>query len=63
MVKNSACNTGVTGSLGRDPLEEEMAITPLFLPRESHGQKRLMGYIVHEVTKSQTRLSDWTKLN
>ena len=25
VVKNSACNTGVTGSLGRNPLEEGMA--------------------------------------
>ena len=29
---------------GKDPLEKEMATTPVFLPRESHGQKSLMGY-------------------
>ena len=32
-------------SLGQeDPLEEEMAATPLFLPREFHGQRSLAGY-------------------
>ena len=32
-------------SLGQeDPLEEEIAITPVFLPGKSHGQKRLAGY-------------------
>ena len=27
-----------------DPLEKEMAPTPGFLPGESHGQRRLVGY-------------------
>ena len=27
-----------------DPLEEETAPTPVFLPREFHGQRSLMGY-------------------
>ena len=31
---------------------------PVFLPGESHGQRSLVGYIVHGVAKSQTRLSD-----
>ena len=32
-------------SLGReDPLEESMAPTPVFLPRESHRQRSLVGY-------------------
>ena len=32
-------------SLGRDnPLEEEMAPTPVFLPGESHGQSSLVGH-------------------
>jgi len=32
-------------SLGQeDPLEEEMAPTPVFLPGESHGQRSLVGY-------------------
>ena len=29
---------------GEDPLEEEMATTPVFLPAESHGQSSLAGY-------------------
>ena len=32
-------------SLGwEDPLEKEMALNPVFLPGESHGQKSLVGY-------------------
>ena len=32
-------------SLGqKDPLEKEMALTPVFLPREFHGQRSLVGY-------------------
>ena len=32
-------------SLGReDPLEKEMAPTPVFFPGEFHGQRRLVGY-------------------
>ena len=27
-----------------DPLEEEMATPPVFLPEKSHGQRSLMGY-------------------
>ena len=27
-----------------DPLEEEMATTPVFLPGEFHGQRNLAGY-------------------
>ena len=29
---------------GEDPLEKEMAATPVFLPGKSHGQRSLMGY-------------------
>ena len=33
------------GSLGQeDPLEEEMATTPVFLPGEFQGQRSLAGY-------------------
>ena len=33
------------GSLGQgEPLEKEMAPTPVFLPGEFHGQRRLVGY-------------------
>ena len=32
-------------SLGQeDPLEEEMATPPVFLPEEFHGQRSLVGY-------------------
>ena len=32
-------------SLGqKDPLEKEMATTPVFLPGESQGQRSLVGY-------------------
>ncbi|RAX29010.1 UNVERIFIED_CONTAM: hypothetical protein DQE83_28935, partial [Escherichia coli] len=31
--------------LGQEnPLEKEMAPTPVFLPRKSHGQRSLLGY-------------------
>ena len=33
--------------------------TPVFLPEESQGRRSLVGCI-HEVTKSQTQLSDFT---
>ena len=47
--KGPACQCGlkikVVRSVGQeDPLEEEMATTPIFLPGESHGQRSLMGY-------------------
>ena len=29
---------------GDDPLEEEMATPPVFLPEKSHGQRSLEGY-------------------
>ena len=34
--------------------------TPVLLPDKSHGWRSLVGYIVHGVAKSQTRLSDFT---
>ena len=44
------------GSLGwGDPLEKGMPPTPVFLPGKSHGQRSLVGYIVHGVAKSQTQ--------
>ena len=44
--KESACNVrDQVQSLGQeDPLEKEMATTPVFLPGESHGQRSLAGY-------------------
>ena len=46
MVKNPPDNAGDKGSvLGQeDPLEEEMATHPVFLPGESHGQRSLVSY-------------------
>ena len=46
MVKNPPDNAGAKGSvLGQeDPLEEEMATHPVFLPGESHGQRSLVSY-------------------
>ena len=42
-------------SLGwEDPLEKEMATTPLFLPGESHGQRSLAGYIPRGLKESDT---------
>ena len=56
MVKSLPDNVGDKVSIPgqEDPLEE---ITPVFLPRESHGQ-RVWPAIVRGVAKSWTRLSD-----
>ena len=35
----------------KDPLEKAWQSTPIFLPGEFHGQRGLMGYIVHGVAK------------
>ena len=49
VVKNLPANAGGTQGAGlipgqEDPLEEEMATAPVFLPGESHGQRCLAGY-------------------
>ena len=46
MIKNlPAMQETQVQSLGQeDPLEKEMATTPVFLPEESHGQRSLVGY-------------------
>ena len=44
--KESTCNAGALGSIpgmGRSP-GEAWQPTPVFLPGESHGQRRLVGY-------------------
>ena len=42
-------------SLGwEDPLEKEMATTPVFLPGESHGQRSLAGYSLPSRKESDT---------
>ena len=60
--KESICNTGDTGDAGSvlggdNPLEKEMATTPVFLPEKSHGREARWT-TVQRVTKSQTQLSD-----
>ena len=51
--KESASNVGdPVQSLGWDnPLEEEMATTPVFLPGEFHGQRSLAGYSPMELQR------------
>ena len=46
MVKNPPAmrRPGFDPWAGEDPLEKDMATTPIFLPGESHGQKSLVGY-------------------
>ena len=53
MVKNLPIKqeTWVWSLGGKDPLEKEMAPTPVFLPGESHGQRNLVG-TVHGVAKT-----------
>ena len=46
----------------RIPWRRKWQPTPVFLPREGHGQRSLVGYS-HRVTKSQTRLSDSLSLS
>ena len=45
--KKSACNAGDSGSflgVGKIPWRREWLPTPVFLPREFHGQRSLEGY-------------------
>ena len=45
--KESACNSGDPGSMpgsGRSPWRKEWQPTPVLLPGEFHGQRRLAGY-------------------
>ena len=49
MGKESTCNSGDGGGTGSipgsgNPLEEDVANTPVFLPGKSHGQRSLAGY-------------------
>ena len=55
MVKNLPAiqETQVQPLDGQDPLEKEMATTPVFFPGEFQGQRSLVSY-VHGVTKSRT---------
>ena len=52
--KESACSAGNPGLIsgsGRFPWRREWQPTPVFLPGESHGQRSLAGYTVHEATR------------
>ena len=46
VLKNQSANVGdwVRSLNQEDPLETEMATTPVFLPGESHGLRSLVGY-------------------
>ena len=42
--KESACNAGDPGSIRKIPWRRKWQPTPVFLPREFHGQRNLVGY-------------------
>ena len=61
VVKNPLANAGDIRDkgwfdpwVGKIPWRRAWQPTPVFLPGESHGQRSLVGYTVHEVTKSWT---------
>ena len=49
---------GFSPWVGKIPGRRKWQPTPVFLPEKSHRQRSLVGYTVHKVTKSETRLSD-----
>ena len=52
--------TRVQSLVGKISWRRKWQPTPVFLPGKSHGQRSLVGYTLHGVAKSQTRLSDFT---
>ena len=59
--KESACNAGDLGSnsqLERSPGEGHRDPCRYSCLENPHGQRRLVSYTVHEVTKSRTQLND-----
>ena len=42
--KESACNVGDSGSIGKIPWRREWLSTLVFLPGDVHGQRRLAGH-------------------
>ena len=44
--------------MGKIPWRRKWQPTPVFLSEKFHGQRSLMEYIVHGVTKNQTRLNN-----
>ena len=63
MVNNlSAMQQTQIQSLGwEDPLKNGMATHPVFLPREFHGQRSLVGYGIWNCKEQDT--TDWLTLN
>ena len=64
--KESSCQSrrcGLDPWVGKIPWRRAWQPTPVFLPRESHGQ-RIIAWraAVHVVAKSWTRLSDWSDI-
>ena len=61
--QESACNVGdpVRSLVGKIPWKRKWQLTPVLLPRESHGWRSLADCIVHGVAKSRTRLSDFSE--
>ena len=62
VVKNLPANVGDVGFdpwVGKVVWRRRWKPTPAFLPGESHGQRSLVGYIVHGDANSRTRLSYW----
>ena len=55
--KASTCNAEFDPWVGMMLQRKGMVATPVFLPRESHGQRNLADCRVHGVTGSQARLS------
>ena len=59
--KESACQCrwhGFNHWIRKIPWRRKWQPTPVFLPRKSYGRRSLQA-IVHRLTKSQARLSDW----
>ena len=70
--KESACNAGNLCSipgLGKIPWRKAWQPTPVFLPGESHGQRRLVGYspfgckesdMTEQLTHTHTKKKVWS---
>ena len=48
--------------VGKIPWRRKWQPTPVFLPKEFHGQRSLAGSVVHEVAKSWTQVSEYHSL-
>ena len=52
--------TQVDPWIGKIPWRGKWQPIPVFVPREFHGQRRLVSYTVHAVAKCRTCLSNWS---